>query len=345
MRSAWRMIVVLGLVSLLSGAVLAVFYGWMNPRIEAQRLKAQFEVGFKQVFPEAADFQPVEPEKPLPDAVEEPVYEALDAGGNVLGVVYNVMGQGSQGLVKLAVGLEPKEGQVAGVAVLEHTETAGLGSRIEEPSFRDQFRGKSVVDAFQVGKDVDGITGATVSSRAVANAVGRTAGDVLMALGYRLPRASRAPTPPADEAGASSEAAAAGPAPPLALAQELLGSEVELQGPVWEARDAAGAPVGLLAEASADGFDGPIRVLVAVDPQAGVVRGIRVVEQKETPGLGARVAEPEFAGQFAGKALDARFEVGTDIDGITGATISSKAVAGAVARAVRQITGLQGQDR
>lgn len=342
MRNAWRMILVLGLVSLASGMILAGFYAWMNPRIEAQKLREQFEVGFKQIFPDAARFREVTAQAAVPEGAEEPIYEALDASGNSLGLVYSALGDGYGGPVKVAVGLDPDQGQILGVAVLSHTETAGLGSRIEEPSFRDQFAGKPVSDPFQVGRDVDGITAATVSSRAVTRAVGETARGVLEALGYDVPEAQAPPGAPA-EPQVEPETVAADP--PVEAAQALYGAGVDLAGPIWSVRGEDGALQGVVVEASADGFKGPIRVLVAIDPAAGVVRGIQVLEQSETPGLGDRVTEPEFTGQFAGKALDAAFQVGVDVDAVSHATISSTAVTEAVAQAVEQVTAVLGQDR
>jgi hypothetical protein len=57
--------------------------------------------------------------------------------------------------------------KVISVTVLKHREQSGKG--IVRASFLDQFRGKSAIAPWRVGKDVDGISGATVSSRAVAS--------------------------------------------------------------------------------------------------------------------------------------------------------------------------------
>ena len=57
--------------------------------------------------------------------------------------------------------------KVISVTVLKHREQHGKG--IVRASFLDQFRGKIATDSWRVGKDVDGISGATVSSRAVAS--------------------------------------------------------------------------------------------------------------------------------------------------------------------------------
>ena len=57
--------------------------------------------------------------------------------------------------------------KVISVTVLKHREQHGKG--IVRASFLDQFRGKKATDPWRVGKDVDGVSGATVSSRAVAS--------------------------------------------------------------------------------------------------------------------------------------------------------------------------------
>jgi electron transport complex protein RnfG len=63
------------------------------------------------------------------------------------------------------------------LTVLEHKETPGLGTKMTDPSFKDQFNGKNP-DSFQLkvkkdGGKVDAITAATISSRAFCDAVGK----------------------------------------------------------------------------------------------------------------------------------------------------------------------------
>lgn len=78
-----------------------------------------------------------------------------------------------------------------------------------------------------------------------------------------------------------------------------------------------------------DGYSGNIEIMAGVDPQ-GTVTGVEILTNGETPGLGARISEPAFKGQFAGKSLDnADWRVkkdGGSFDQITGATISPRAV-------------------
>lgn len=82
-----------------------------------------------------------------------------------------------------------------------------------------------------------------------------------------------------------------------------------------------------------DGYSGNITVMVGVDP-VGTVAGVEILSHNETPGLGDKISLPAFKGIFAGKNLaNADWRVkkdGGDFDQITGATISPRAVVGAV---------------
>ncbi|MDT8443112.1 MAG: RnfABCDGE type electron transport complex subunit G [Desulfuromonadales bacterium] len=84
---------------------------------------------------------------------------------------------------------------------------------------------------------------------------------------------------------------------------------------------------------AADGYSGNINIMVGVDP-SGTVVGIEILSHNETPGLGDKIEQPEFKQMFAGKNLDnADWRVkkdGGEFDQITGATISPRAVVGAV---------------
>jgi electron transport complex protein RnfG len=70
----------------------------------------------------------------------------------------------------LGVCFDPK-GLVKGVRVLSSEEERG--KPVAEKGFLKQFDGKKVSDAFQVGRDVDGVSGATYSSRSVSESVRR----------------------------------------------------------------------------------------------------------------------------------------------------------------------------
>ena len=82
-----------------------------------------------------------------------------------------------------------------------------------------------------------------------------------------------------------------------------------------------------------DGYSGNIEIMVGVDPE-GIVTGIEILAQTETPGLGTKITEAGFKRQFLGKGLDnTDWRVKKDggvFDQITGATISPRAVVAAV---------------
>ncbi len=77
---------------------------------------------------------------------------------------------GYAGPVKLMVGMDTS-GVITGVAILAHNETPSYVTRIYEPWFTGQFKGKPLSDPFELGKDVDGITRATVTVEAIASSI------------------------------------------------------------------------------------------------------------------------------------------------------------------------------
>ena len=104
--------------------------------------------------------------------------------------------------------------------------------------------------------------------------------------------------------------------------------------------DASGAEIGyVVTSTSKDGYGGAITVSVGIQAD-GTVSGIEFLTLAETAGLGMNAANPEWKGQYAGKNVDA-FTVtkngasaDNEINAISGATITSNAVTGAVNGAV-----------
>ena len=84
--------------------------------------------------------------------------------------------RGFSGNIKLMAGFRP-DGSIINIAVLEHKETPGLGTKMADPAFKDQFNEKNPAEfELSVKKDggpVDAITAATISSRAFCDAVQR----------------------------------------------------------------------------------------------------------------------------------------------------------------------------
>lgn len=105
------------------------------------------------------------------------VNKALDASGNVLGYVVNVIShEGSQADIAFSVGIQ-NDGTLNGYSITSISETPGLGVLVQEEPFYSQFEGKTeetytVVKTAPAGEnEIQAVTGATISSRAVTNGV------------------------------------------------------------------------------------------------------------------------------------------------------------------------------
>jgi electron transport complex protein RnfG len=96
-----------------------------------------------------------------------------------------------------------------------------------------------------------------------------------------------------------------------------------------------GKTVGYAFSVTTKGYGSGLKLMVGIDTE-GTITGLSIVDcSNETPGLGANSSKPEFYGQFAGKSGELTVVKGgnageSEIDAITGATITSKAVTNAV---------------
>ena len=103
--------------------------------------------------------------------------------------------------------------------------------------------------------------------------------------------------------------------------------------------DDAGGLIGVAASRGESGFQDVVLVIFGFEPESGVLLGMKVLESKETPGLGDKIFKDlDFVGQFFARPQTPLITVKAgsgkglpgEIDAITGATISSKAVVGII---------------
>ncbi|MDT8316671.1 MAG: FMN-binding protein [bacterium] len=102
------------------------------------------------------------------------------------------------------------------------------------------------------------------------------------------------------------------------------------EGPIYLSTDDRQKGVAFSAKGS--GFWGPIIVMVGVDPETLTIKGVEILQQEETPGLGARIEEDRFRNQFKGKSMDTPIRMmikgakpgPNDVEAVAGATLSSK---------------------
>ncbi len=129
---------------------------------------------------------------------------------------------------------------------------------------------------------------------------------------------------------------------------ETIEREVEgLKKPlrIFKGLDADGNTVGYAFVAVGPGFSALIKIMVGLDPDKKHLTGMKVVEQIETPGLGTKITEEKFEGQFRGLAIEPEIEYvknrppdkENQIQAITGATISSRAVVEAINRDIKVV--------
>ena len=103
-----------------------------------------------------------------------------------------------------------------------------------------------------------------------------------------------------------------------------------------------GTGVGYAVKVIAGGSQGDIQMMVGVDAD-GVVTGVSIIKNAETSGIGSKVMKNEngVLDQFVGKsAADGALTVGTNVDAITGATVSTRGVAAGVNAAMAAVAAI-----
>ena len=178
-----NMFLTLLVVCALAGAALAAVYQATTAPIQQTRAQQQ-EQAIKEVLPpfdelktekralETAPNQSVFHKAAAADSLT--LYRAFKNGEPVGTAVETFTGKGFGGTIKMMVGFLP-DGSICKAAVLSHAETPGLGSKMTDPSFYQQFEGKNPaifkLSVKKDGGDVQAITAATISSRAYCDAV------------------------------------------------------------------------------------------------------------------------------------------------------------------------------
>ena len=159
---------ILGVICLAATLILAFTYEITKPKID-EEMRREEQEALKTIMPEADSF-----EAKTADGIE--YFDALKSAA-LIGYCVKVTGSGYSGYLRIIVGIDLK-GTIKGVRILEHQETPGLGAKISGDSFLRQFTGKNA-GTVSIGKDVDAITGATISSRAVTDAINKTVNEFL----------------------------------------------------------------------------------------------------------------------------------------------------------------------
>jgi len=169
----------LGMILLVITSIAAFVLGITNDVTQViitERAELKNIESIKALLPDAEEFAKVEEENVTSVANIIEVYEGTK-NGEVVGYTVKTKPQGYGGTIEVLMGMSI-EGKVVGVKIGEHTETPGLGSKIADASFVNQFIDKATNLEFQVRKDnvtkdedIQAVSGATVSSEAVARGI------------------------------------------------------------------------------------------------------------------------------------------------------------------------------
>jgi len=169
-------------ICLVVSALLGIVNGVTYERIEEIN-RANTEAALKAVVSSPdSEFPPVDLTDAMTAAASSQgakITEAYEvtAGGEHAGYAFKVVASGSQGDIEMIVGVDA-DNAVTGVSIVSNKETAGIGSKVMDnnalPSgvgVLDQFVGTSGAGTLVVKKNVDAISGATVSSKGVTKGV------------------------------------------------------------------------------------------------------------------------------------------------------------------------------
>jgi electron transport complex protein RnfG len=238
--------------------------------------------------------------------IPDTLWQAVDSTKDPVGIVFRAYPKGYGGKIPVTVGIDLAR-TITGITIAGQgeilKETPGLGGRVLEPWFAQQFKGKAAgqVKLKKDGGDIDAITGATVSSRAVCNSISKGTA----AFGCFLADTTRKSF--------------------ISKVFPDAGQTIDIiKDTAWYALRGCDT-LGIAFIGFCFGYLDTISFLVGVGTDSNIT-GIEILQSQETEGMGERIRESEFLDKFKQGKPEA----------ITGATISSSAVIKAVDEAMKR---------
>lgn len=171
MKQVTHIIATLTLIGVIAGGSLSLVNNWAAPKI-ALNQKAETERAIYLVHLDGKRYEEIK------NAGFE-VYKVFNEADSSVGYSLVYSGNGFQGKIKLMIGLAEDLNKTTSIEVLEQSETPGLGTKILEPPYKDQYKDLVTSPSIKLVKgvepsnpyEVQSITGATISSRAVVTIV------------------------------------------------------------------------------------------------------------------------------------------------------------------------------
>ncbi|MBK9096726.1 MAG: FMN-binding protein [bacterium] len=171
MKQIVHIIATLTIIGIIAGGSLSLVNNWAAPKIAINQ-KAETERAIFLVHLDGKRYEAIK------NAGFE-AYKVFDESDSSLGYSLVYSGNGFQGKIKLMIGLSVDISKITSIEILEQSETPGLGTKILEAPYKDQFNELIPGGAIKLVKgiepsnpnEVQSITGATISSRAVVTIV------------------------------------------------------------------------------------------------------------------------------------------------------------------------------
>jgi len=173
------MVVVLTVLSTISGGLLSGLKNATASKIEVQQLKFVKGPAIKEILKGVSN-DPIADRFAIKDDNTERKFFVGKFDGKANTVVLESSGKGYGGDVGLMVAVNMEDDTIVGAGVTTHSETPGLGARAkDDPGFVSQFKGMPIKETFKVTNDggkINAMSGATITSRAVCAAASDAGG-------------------------------------------------------------------------------------------------------------------------------------------------------------------------
>lgn len=209
-NASLKMMVVLSVIAMMSGFLVVLVSQLTAPMI-AENQRLAIEKALVKIIPHSVVYKKFvlhDGVLSLPDSTSdgETFYTGYDADGKLLAVAFNASAQGYADMIYLLYSYEPECECIRGFQVLKMAETPGLGDKIiKDKNFQKNFNaldasidiaGKSLKHAIATVKhgrkkydwQIDAISGATISSKAVGKALNKSAQKFLPQLIPLIPQ-------------------------------------------------------------------------------------------------------------------------------------------------------------
>ncbi|WP_330679121.1 RnfABCDGE type electron transport complex subunit G [Romboutsia ilealis] len=328
MKDILKLGVTLFVICAVAALVLGITNNITSPVIEERNIQASNK-SRQIVLSDAEEFKQLEGINS--DIVVE-VYEGLK-GGDVIGYTIKTSPKGYGGAVEVMVGIST-DGKITGVDIGNHSETPGLGSKASEPAFKDQYLDKGVANSLLVVKgsvnndnEIYAISGATITSNGVTsgvNAAMKIYNEKLSGNGDKIAQDENID-----------------PKEKLFKSASFRELEGEAEGEVLRVYEAKNGDetIGYIFDTETDGYSEKTEVLVGITID-GQIKGVE---------LGINTRKNQYLASTFDTGLKQQFEnikaqefelvsefpkKDSDIQVVSGATISSKSIVNAVNVAV-----------